>query len=71
MQTLVLHFLKELLSPFCFSSKRYHCIRFLFDVCKRGIEHVVQNWKKSEKKRVLHTVMKYLFAACKRVSDCL
>jgi hypothetical protein len=46
-------------------------IGFLFAVCKRGLDTACKIEKIRQNKRVLHAVIKYLFAPCKRVSDCL
>jgi hypothetical protein len=56
----MLHYLKGLRSPFCFSSTDIK----LASACKKSKE-------KQDTKRVLHEVVKYLPAACKRVADCL
>jgi hypothetical protein len=70
MQTLMLHYLKGLIVPFCFRSKR-HLIPFA--MCKRVLllDTACKIEKIRENKRVLHAVFKYLLASCKRVSDCL
>ena len=68
MQTLMLHYLKGLLSPFVSGPKG---IGFLFAMCKRVLDTARKIEKIRENKRVLHAVIKYLFAPCKRVSDCL
>ena len=68
MQSLKLHYLKGLLSPFVSGPKG---IGFLFAMCKRVLDTACKIEKIRENKRVLHAAIKYLFALCKRVSDCL
>jgi hypothetical protein len=73
MQTLMLHYLKGLLRylpPFVSGLKG---IRFLFAMCKRVLDTGTACKIKNicENKRVLHVVIKYLLAPCKRVFDCL
>ncbi len=46
-------------------------IGFLFAMCKRVLDTACKIQKIRENKRVLHAVIKYLLAPCKRVSDCL
>ncbi len=67
-QTLMLHYLKGLLTPFVSGLKG---IGFLFAMCKRVLDTACKIEKTPENKRVLHAVIKYLLAPCKRVSDCL
>ncbi len=69
MQTLILHYSKGLLVPFFVSGLKG--IGFLFAMCKRVIDTACKIEKICENKRVLHAVIKYLLAPCKRVSDCL
>jgi hypothetical protein len=66
MQTLMLHYLKGLLAPFSLGTKR-----FLFATCQKGLDTACKTQKIRENKRVLHAVVKFLPAACKRVADCL
>ncbi len=46
-------------------------IKFPFAACKKGLDTACKNQKIRENTRVLHAVVKYLPAACKRVADCL
>jgi hypothetical protein len=59
MQTLQLHYLKGLLSPFCFSSKRY---QIPFSGMQKGIRYRMQHREKSPKIKqdciALHAVIK-------------
>jgi hypothetical protein len=68
MQTLMLHYLKGLLAPFCLSLKD---IKFLFATCQKGLAPACKIQNIHENKRVLHAVVEFLPAACKRVADCL
>ncbi len=68
MQTLQLHYLKGLLSPF-FSALK--CIKFLLAVCKRGLDIACKIEKISENKTGLYCITcgnKTLHAACNRVA---
>jgi hypothetical protein len=62
------NYLKGLLAPFCSSFKRY---QIPFGSLQKGIRYRLQNSKIRENQIVLHAVVKYLPAACKRVADCL
>ncbi len=68
MQILILHYLKGLLAPFVSGLKG---IGFLFAMCKRVLDTACKIEKIRHNKRVLHAVIKYLLAPCKRVPDCL
>jgi hypothetical protein len=68
MQTLMLHYLKELLAPFCLSSKRY---QIPFCNLPKGIDTGFKIQKVCENKRVLHAEVELLPVACQRVTDCL
>ena len=46
-------------------------IKFPFAACKKGLETACKIQKIRENTRVLHAVVEYLPAACKRVADCL
>jgi hypothetical protein len=59
LQTLMLHYLKGLLAPFCFRSKRY---QIPFCNVQKGIRYRMQNRKIRKNKSVLHAVIKYLHA---------
>ncbi len=68
MQTLQLHYLNGLLSPFCFSSKRY---QIPFSSMQKGIRYRMQNQKIAENKTGLYCIAcgnKTLHAACNRVT---
>jgi hypothetical protein len=68
MQTLLLHYLKGLLAPIVSALKG---IKFLFASCQKGIATACKIQKIRENKRVLHALVEFLPAACKRVSDYL
>ncbi len=66
---LILYYLKGLLSHFCFSSKRY---QIPFCSLQKGKQSTAYKIGKNlQYERILDVVIKYLLAACKRVSDCL
>ncbi len=46
-------------------------IKFPFAACKKGLDTACKIPKIRENTRVLHVVVEYLPAACKRVADCL
>ena len=46
-------------------------IKFPFAACKKGLDTACKIQKIRENTRVLHAVVEYLPAACKRVADCL
>jgi hypothetical protein len=56
------------LAPSCLSLKD---IKFLFATCKKGLATACKIQKIRENKRVLHAVVEFLPAACRRVADCL
>jgi hypothetical protein len=63
------NYLKGFLAPFLSSLKG---IKFLFSTCQNGLATTCKIIKKiRENKRVLHAVVEFLPAACKRVSDYL
>ncbi len=47
------------------------CIKFPFAACKKGLDTACKIQKIRENTRVLHAVVEYRPAACKRVADCL
>jgi hypothetical protein len=68
MQSLMLHALKGYLAPFVSSQKG---IKFLFATCQKRLATACKIQEICENKRVLHAVIEFLPAACKRVSDYL
>jgi hypothetical protein len=46
-------------------------IKFLLAACKKGLDTACKIQKIRENQIVLHAVVEYLPAACKRVADCL
>jgi hypothetical protein len=64
----MLDYLKGLLAPFVLAPKG---IKFLFAACRKGLDTACKIQKIRENHRVLHAVVEYLPAACKRVSDSL
>jgi hypothetical protein len=46
-------------------------IKFLFAACRKGLDTACKIQKIRENQRVLHAVVEYLPAACKRVADSL
>jgi len=44
-------------------------IKFLFAACRKGLDTACKIQKIRENQRVLHAVVEYLPAACKRVAD--
>ncbi len=64
----MLHYLKGLLAPFVSDLK---VIKFLFANCPKGLATACKIQKIRENKRVLHGVVEFPPAACKRVSDYL
>jgi hypothetical protein len=62
------HHLKGFLAPFVSALKG---INFLFATCQKGLATACKIQKIRENKRVLHAVVEFLPAACKRVSDYL
>jgi hypothetical protein len=68
MQIFMLHYLKGLLAPFVSALK---VIKFLCANCQKGLATACKIQKIHENKRVLHAVLEFIPAACKRVSDYL
>ena len=62
------HYLKGFLAPFVSALKG---INFLFATCHKGLATACKIHKIRENKRVLHAVVEFLPAACKKVSDYL
>jgi hypothetical protein len=54
----MLHYLKELLAPFCLSSIKD--IKLLFATCQKGLATACKIQKILENKRALHAVVKFL-----------
>jgi hypothetical protein len=64
----MLDYLKGLLAPFVIAPKG---IKFLFAACRKKLDTACKIQKIRENQRVLHAVVEYLPAACKRASDSL
>ncbi len=67
-EILMLAYLKGLLAPFVLAPKG---IKFLFAGCRKVLDTACKIQKIRGNQRVLHAVVEYLPAACKRVSDSL